>query len=70
MGAGFYDRFLGKLPAALRPRLLGLAHGCQRSPDPLPFDSWGMGERRKVCQEKYDAVWGAGARRFQPAPDR
>jgi 5-formyltetrahydrofolate cyclo-ligase len=40
MGAGFYDRFLGRLPAALRPRLIGLAHACQHSPQPLPADIW------------------------------
>lgn len=40
MGAGYYDRFLGRIPAAMRPRLVGLAHDCQRSLDPLPFDSW------------------------------
>lgn len=40
MGAGFYDRFLSKVPGMLRPRLIGLAHACQHSLDPLPFDAW------------------------------
>lgn len=40
MGAGFYDRFVGRLPQGLRPRLIGLAHELQRSPQPLPFDHW------------------------------
>jgi 5-formyltetrahydrofolate cyclo-ligase len=39
-GAGFYDRFLGGLPAALRPRLIGVAHEIQRSPERLPADAW------------------------------
>lgn len=40
MGGGFYDRFLGALPPALRPRLIGLAHEAQRSAEPLPRDHW------------------------------
>jgi 5-formyltetrahydrofolate cyclo-ligase len=40
MGAGYYDRYLGSLPAALRPRVIGIAHEVQRSPDPLPFGDW------------------------------
>ena len=40
MGAGYYDRFLGRLPPALRPRLAGLAHEVQRSPTALPRDTW------------------------------
>ncbi len=40
MGGGYYDRFLGSLPALLRPRLVGLAHEVQRSNAPLPKDSW------------------------------
>lgn len=40
MGAGYYDRCLGRLPAGLRPRLVGIAHEVQRSPDPLPAASW------------------------------
>lgn len=40
MGAGFYDRYLGDLPATLRPRLVGVAHDVQYSLDPLPFDTW------------------------------
>lgn len=40
MGAGYYDRYLGRLPPALRPRLIGLAHEVQRSPEPLPRAQW------------------------------
>lgn len=40
MGAGFYDRFIGRLPARLRPRLIGLAHEVQRSEAPLPAAPW------------------------------
>lgn len=40
MGAGYYDRYLERIPPALRPRLIGLAHEVQRSPDPLPFAEW------------------------------
>jgi 5-formyltetrahydrofolate cyclo-ligase len=40
MGAGFYDRYLGALPSSLRPKIIGVAHEVQRSPDPLPFKDW------------------------------
>ncbi len=40
MGAGYYDRFIGRLPLTLRPRLVGLAHDVQHSHDPLPCDPW------------------------------
>jgi len=40
MGAGYYDRFLGALPPAMRPRLAGVAHEVQRSLDPLPLRPW------------------------------
>ena len=40
MGVGYYDRYLGSLPAQLRPRIIGIAHEVQRSADPLPFDDW------------------------------
>ena len=40
MGAGYYDRYLGRLPSNLRPLLVGLAHAVQHSPDPLPRQSW------------------------------
>ncbi len=39
MGAGYYDRFLGRI-APPRPRLIGLAHSVQHSRDPLPFAEW------------------------------
>lgn len=40
MGAGYYDRYLARIPPAMRPRLVGLAHDAQRSLDPLPFAEW------------------------------
>jgi 5-formyltetrahydrofolate cyclo-ligase len=40
MGAGYYDRYLGRVPPALRPLLVGIAHETQRSSDPLPRNSW------------------------------
>lgn len=40
MGAGYYDRYLGRLAAPLRPLIVGLAHHCQRSPEPLARRSW------------------------------
>lgn len=40
MGAGYYDRYLGRIPADLRPLVVGLAHEVQRSPDPLPRQPW------------------------------
>lgn len=40
MGAGYYDRYLGRLPRRLRPRLIGIGHEIQRSPQPLAHESW------------------------------
>ncbi len=40
MGGGYYDRYLGALPAAERPVLIGLAHNVQRSPRSLPRAAW------------------------------
>lgn len=40
MGAGYYDRFLGPLPAGLRPMVVGVAHEAQRSPVDLPKAAW------------------------------
>jgi len=40
MGAGYYDRFLGRIPRALRPLVVGLAHEVQRSSTPLPRQPW------------------------------
>ncbi|MFU8814224.1 MAG: 5-formyltetrahydrofolate cyclo-ligase [Pseudomonadales bacterium] len=40
MGAGYYDRYLGRVPPSLRPRLIGVAHEVQRSPTPLPRADW------------------------------
>ncbi len=42
MGGGYYDRYLGSICPALRPRIIGIAHEAQRSPTPLPFDAWDM----------------------------
>ncbi len=40
MGGGYYDRLLGALPRALRPRLVGLAHDVQHSATLLPCSEW------------------------------
>jgi 5-formyltetrahydrofolate cyclo-ligase len=40
MGAGYYDRCLGRVPAPLRPRLVGVAHEVQRSRTALPRNPW------------------------------
>lgn len=40
MGAGYYDRYIGRLSHTLRPLLIGLAHEVQRAPDPLPRNAW------------------------------
>ena len=40
MGAGYYDRYLARLVAPLRPLLVGLAHDVQRSEQPLPQNPW------------------------------
>jgi 5-formyltetrahydrofolate cyclo-ligase len=40
MGAGFYDRYLSRIPQRLRPLLVGVAHEVQRSPQELPAAPW------------------------------
>lgn len=40
MGAGYYDRYLSRIPLPMRPRLIGLAHEVQRSGEPLPCAAW------------------------------
>ncbi len=40
MGAGYYDRYLGKLAAADRPYTVGIAYEVQRSDRPLPSAAW------------------------------
>jgi len=40
MGAGYYDRYLGRLSHTLRPLLIGLAHEAQRAQAPLPRHDW------------------------------
>ncbi len=40
MGAGFYDRYIGRLPEASRPLLVGLAHEVQRTPTLLIRQPW------------------------------
>jgi len=39
MGGGFYDRHFGRMPSALRPLLIGVAHAVQYAPS-LPAASW------------------------------
>lgn len=57
-GAGYYDRFLGRLPPPLRPRLIGIAHEVQRSAEPLPADGWDV--------PLHGVLTEAGLRTFQP----
>ena len=40
MGAGYYDRYLGRLSRTLRPLLVGLAHDAQRADTLLPRNPW------------------------------
>jgi 5-formyltetrahydrofolate cyclo-ligase len=40
MGAGYYDRYIGRLSHTLRPLLVGLAHEAQRSDQALPRNPW------------------------------
>jgi len=40
MGAGYYDRFLGRLPETMRPLTVGLAHEVQRAAGPLERQPW------------------------------
>lgn len=40
MGAGFYDRYLSRIPQRMRPLLVGVAHEVQRSSQPLPAAPW------------------------------
>ena len=40
MGAGFYDRYLGNLQPAMRPKIVGFAHEVQRHAGTLPRNSW------------------------------
>jgi 5-formyltetrahydrofolate cyclo-ligase len=40
MGAGYYDRFLGSIPQAMRPMTIGLAHEVQRSAERLNRQPW------------------------------
>jgi len=40
MGAGYYDRYLARLPVQLRPLVIGLAHDVQRARESLPRQSW------------------------------
>lgn len=39
-GGGYYDRFLAQYPTHARPLLIGVAHACQLSIDPLPMEPW------------------------------
>lgn len=40
MGAGYYDRFLGRLPESMRPLTVGLAHEVQRAAEPIDRKPW------------------------------
>ena len=40
MGGGYYDRWLALFPNMMRPKIVGVAHCCQQSPDPLPHAPW------------------------------
>jgi len=40
MGAGYYDRYLGRLTQTMRPLLVGLAHELQRAHNLLPRQPW------------------------------
>ena len=40
MGAGYYDRFIGRLPESMRPLIVGLAHEVQRAAMPLDRQPW------------------------------
>ena len=42
MGAGYYDRLIGRVAEGFRPLLVGVAHEIQRCSDPLPYESWDM----------------------------
>ncbi|MEQ8858337.1 MAG: 5-formyltetrahydrofolate cyclo-ligase [Pseudomonadales bacterium] len=55
MGAGYYDRFLGRLAPRLRPRLIGLAHSLQYCSDPLPFDDWDVPLDGVVTEQGWQA---------------
>ena len=61
MGGGYYDRFIGRLPPTLRPRLVGVAHEVQRSVSPLPRASWDI--------PLDDVVTEAGWQSFRPQPE-
>lgn len=56
MGAGYYDRFLGRFPRERRPRLIGLAHALQRSLDPLPFADWDVPLDGVITEEGWQAL--------------
>ena len=40
MGAGYYDRFIGRLPESMRPLIVGLAHEVQRAAGTLDRQPW------------------------------
>ena len=49
MGAGFYDRHLGRIAPRLRPTLIGLAHSCQQAPR-LPRHAWDIPLRVAITE--------------------
>jgi 5-formyltetrahydrofolate cyclo-ligase len=56
MGAGFYDRFLGRIPERFRPLLVGIAHETQRCMDPLPFEDWDIPLNGVVTEAGWQAL--------------
>lgn len=50
MGAGYYDRYLGRLEPHMRPRTIGVAYSIQRSEKPLPAEPWDIPLDRVVTE--------------------
>ncbi len=59
MGAGYYDRFLGRFPAGMRPLTVGLAHEVQRTDVALTPEPWDI----PLDAVATDAGWQAFSRR-------
>jgi 5-formyltetrahydrofolate cyclo-ligase len=56
MGAGYYDRYIGRLSPALRPLLIGLAHEVQRSTEPLERQVWDVPLDAIVTESGWQAL--------------